>query len=119
MIRALRRGELPNEKRLHGWFRAALTKKLAIVSLPPAFWENDPKRNPDSLRLLWATVLLKDLEGFRTVQTIMATEKNEQHLDQSVENRIENGFNSLLKMVSVPEIQDEIKAGIAFLLHKP
>ncbi len=118
MVHHLSRGELPDENRLRGWFRAALTKKLAVVSLPAAFWENDPKRNPDSLRLLWASVLLHDLDGFRTVQAIMATEKIEQHLDQSVDNRIKDGLDSLVYMVSGSGVENEINAGIVFLQNK-
>lgn len=115
MFRDLDHGKLPDKNRLRGWFRAALTKKLAVISLPPAFWVNDSKRNPDAHHLLWASVLLQDLEGFRTVQTIMATEHNELHLEQSVDDWIADGLDDLLQMVSGSEIQDEIKSDIQFL----
>lgn len=117
MIRSLERGELPNEQALRGWFRMALTKKLAIISLPPAFWENDPKRNPDSRYLLWAAVLLQDIEGYRTTQSIMDAEREELNQSLSVDDRIKDGFSCLQQLVSGSPVDDQVKAGITFLLH--
>lgn len=115
MVRDLSCGELPDEQRLRGWFRAALTKKLAIVSLPPAFWENDPKRNPDTIRLLWAATLLKDLDGCRCIQIVMATEKDEQGLEKSVEKRIEDGLNSLLELGATAGIREFLQERVHFI----
>lgn len=96
---------MPDAKRLRGWFQAALTKKLAVVSQPPAFWENDPKRNPDAVRLLWAAIILDDLEGYRTVQSIMAVEKSERHLRDSILSRMEEGIEKLLTLASSAEMR--------------
>jgi len=115
----LDQGQFPDKNRLRGWFRAALTKKLAIISLPPAFWENDPKRNPDSQDLLWATVFLQDMDGFHAVRTIMETEKDERHIDQSVDERIKDGLVRLLQVVSGTEIENEVKNSIQFLTAHP
>lgn len=100
---------MPDAKRLRGWFGAALTKKLAVISLPPAFWENDPKRNPDVIRLLWAAIILDDLEGYKTVQSIMAVEKEEQHLRDSIPSRTEEGIERLLFLASSAEMRNRLQ----------
>ncbi len=118
IISQLSRGQLPDKARLRGWFQAALTKKLAVITLPPAFWESDPKRNPDAVHLLWAAVLLDDLEGYKTVQTIMMVEKVEQHRHNSVPSRIEKGIKNLLMLVSSEEIRKSLEEQAVHLMEK-
>ena len=77
MAAELARGILPNENLLRGRFRAALTKKLALVSQPPTYWESDPKRNPDTEHLLWAVLLLHDSDLFEVVKGIILMEQAE------------------------------------------
>ncbi len=109
---------MPDENRLRGWFGAALTKKLAVVSLPPAFWENDPKRNPDATRLLWAALLLDNVDGYLTVRTIMATEKEERHQVESVDSLVESGINSLFAFIPEQEFRVQIQNRINCFMEK-
>ncbi|GEM_PF-1129022 len=77
MVAALARGEEPDPVRLRQRFRIALTKKLAVVRLPPAFWVRDPKINPRADHLLWAALLLGDREGVALVSSVLALELTE------------------------------------------
>ncbi len=77
MVDDIRRGKLPDTVPLRGRFRAALTKKLALVSQPPTYWENDPKRNPNTEHLLWAVLLLHDPDLFEVVKGIILMEQAE------------------------------------------
>ncbi len=78
LMTALARGGQPDPVRLRQWFRVALTKKMAVVRLPPAFWMQDPKINPRVDHLLWAALLLDDREGVEMVSAIIAVELAEQ-----------------------------------------
>ncbi len=77
MIEDLRNGKIPDPALLRGRCHAAVTKKLAFVRLPPTYWENDPKRNPESSHLFWAVLLLKDRDMLDIVKGIILMEQAE------------------------------------------
>jgi hypothetical protein len=77
MVSDLRLGNLPDLNLLRGRCHAAVTKKLAFVRLPPTYWENDPKRNPDTSHLLWAVLLLQDQEMLEIVKGVILMEQAE------------------------------------------
>ncbi len=77
MITALRNNRLPEPDVLLTRFDFALTKKLGIVKLPPAFWMQDPKINPRSDHLFWAALLLKDKKRIDMVLSVIAVEQAE------------------------------------------
>ncbi len=77
MVADIRHGRLPATAPLRGRFRAALTKKLALVSQPPTYWESDPKRNPNTEHLLWAVLLLHDPDLYEVVKGIILMEQAE------------------------------------------
>ncbi len=77
MLATIRQGQFPDLTPLRGRFRAALTKKLALVSQPPTYWESDPKRNPDTEHLLWAVLLLHDPDLFEVVKGVILMEQAE------------------------------------------
>ncbi len=77
MIAGLKAGTLPDLALLRGRCHAAVTKKLAFVRLPPVYWESDPKRNPDSSHLLWAVLLLHDLDMLEVVKGVILMEQAE------------------------------------------
>ena len=54
MITNLKQGKMPDPVGMAKRFDFALTKKLGIVKLPPAFWMSDPKINPRTDHLFWA-----------------------------------------------------------------
>lgn len=77
MVAKLKEGELPDPALLRGRCRAAVTKKLAFLRLPPVYWESDPKRNPDSSHLFWAVLLLHDQDMLDVVKGIVLMEQAE------------------------------------------
>ncbi|MBU0945264.1 MAG: hypothetical protein KJ804_09755 [Proteobacteria bacterium] len=77
MVHDLEHGIFPDLGLLRGRCHAAVTKKLALVRLPPAYWESDPKRNPDTRHLLWAILLLHDLDLFEVIKGIILMEEAE------------------------------------------
>ncbi len=101
MMAELARGEEPDPDRLRGRFRAALTKKLAVVRLPPCFWMNDPKINPRSDHLLWAALLLDDRQGVELVASAIAVELAERGGGEPVDlgQRLRTLADELLRMV--------------------
>ena len=58
-------------------FDLAMTKKLAVIKLPPSFWMQDPKINPRADHLLWAALLLDDPERAALAFSAMAVEYDE------------------------------------------
>lgn len=77
MVRDIEQGILPDVGLLRGRCHAAVTKKLALVRLPPAYWERDPKRNPDTGHLLWAILLLQDPDLLEVVKGVILIEQAE------------------------------------------
>ena len=63
-------------------FDLAMTKKLAVIKLPPSFWMQDPKINPRADHLLWAALLLDDPDRAALAFSAMAVEHAEQHRKQ-------------------------------------
>ncbi len=116
----LQRGELPDPVFLRGRFRAALTKKLAVVKLPAAFWSGDPKINPRSDHLLWAALLLADREGVSLVSSVIAAEIAEKSpgddLEQLLDERISRYTQSLLALAPSREFREELARSFSALL---
>jgi hypothetical protein len=77
MVAGLARGRLPDEGLLRRRFDMAMTKKMGIVRLPPAFWPGDPKINPRADHLFWASLLLLDRQRIDLSLAVLAAEKAE------------------------------------------
>jgi len=77
MLNELQRGIVPDLQPLQGRCRAALSKKLAIVSQPPTYWIEDPKRNPLTEHLLWAILLTGNSELLDIIIGIIMMEQEE------------------------------------------
>jgi hypothetical protein len=77
MIAAIHDNVDPELISLQKRYDFALTKKLGIVKLPPAFWMQDPKINPRSDHLFWAALLLKDRTRIDMALSVIAVELNE------------------------------------------
>ena len=78
MVSDLRNEKLPECTLLRKRFEAALIKKLGVIRTPYSFWPADIKINPSSKQLLWAAILLDDVENFRIVEAIITSELEEQ-----------------------------------------
>ncbi len=86
-------------------FDPAMTKKLAVIKLPPSFWMQDPKINPRADHLLWAALLLDDPERAALAFSAMAVEHEERKKKQSAGNApgaaetLENAVHDLLQLI--------------------
>ena len=75
MVAGLAQGRLPAAASLRQRFDMALTKKMGVVRLPPAFWPEDPKINPRTAHLFWAALLLQDRERMDLALAALAAEQ--------------------------------------------
>jgi hypothetical protein len=113
MVAGLRQGHLPDSVPLRGRFRAALTKKLALVSQPPTYWESDPKRNPDTEHLLWAVLLLQDPDLFEVVKGIILMEQAEGE-GLSAEEFFDRALANLLHLAPDEQFQTVLKKRVSW-----
>jgi hypothetical protein len=77
MVADLNREILPDPVLLAKRFDIAITKKLGVVQLPPAFWMQDPKINPRSDYLFWAALLTLDRKRIELALSVLAVETAE------------------------------------------
>ena len=74
MITEIHNKGAPEPYALQKRYDFAMTKKLGIVKLPPAFWMQDPKINPRSDHLFWAALILKDRNRIDIALSVIAVE---------------------------------------------
>jgi hypothetical protein len=60
--------------RLGRLFDLAMTKKLAVIKLPPSFLMADPKINPRADHLYWTALILGDTERAALAVSALAVE---------------------------------------------
>ena len=77
MISVLKKGSMPENNLLRRRFEAALIKKMGVIKTPYSFWPADPKINPPAKQLLWAAILLQDLDNFGVMEAVISTELEE------------------------------------------
>lgn len=98
MVSLLKRGEIINLKLLRSRFDLALVKKIGVINTPYSFWSSDPKINPLTKELLWASILLEDKESFNILLGVIATEANEKRRASGQETEVaesETGYESI------------------------
>ncbi len=95
MVEGLKQGVLPDLVALRGRCHAGVTKKLAVIALPPTYWEIDPKRNPDTRHLLWAVFLLHDADLLEVMIGIILMEQAERE-GLSAESFLQSSLDELL-----------------------
>ncbi len=108
----MQNGKLPDIASLKGRCRAALTKKLAIVSQPPTYWIDDSKRNPVTEHLLWAILLVGDPDLFDVIVGIILMEQEEQGKN-GVESYIQTGIADLLALAPSVHFRATLQAELA------
>jgi hypothetical protein len=87
-------------------FDLAITKKLAIIKLPPSFWMQDPKINPRADHLFWAALLLGDSQRASLAVSALAVEHEEQQKKTSRQKRVglartlDNSLHELLQLIA-------------------
>ena len=77
MVAALKNGSLPDTNLLRKRFEAALVKKMGVIRTPYPFWPADTKINPPAKQLLWAAILLHDIENCKIIEAIISAELDE------------------------------------------
>jgi len=77
MVSDLKNGIFPENRLLRKRFDAALVKKMGVIRTPYSFWPADRKINPSAKELLWAAILLEDMENFRVVEAVISSELEE------------------------------------------
>ncbi len=88
-------------------FDLAMTKKLAVVKLPPAFWMQDPKINPRADQLLQIALILGDSERCAMAASVLAVELAEKKGSQPLEQAIRE-ISAALMAVSPDERRAQI-----------
>ena len=103
-------------------FDLAMTKKLAVIKLPPAFWMQDPKINPCADHLLWAALLLDDRERAALALSAMAVEHEERQKKKSVHDTtkltqaLEESLHNFLQLI--PDDHQELRSRIRRLVKR-
>ena len=105
ILNDLERGKVPDLHLLGRRFDLAMTKKLGVIKLPPAFWMQDPKINPRSDHLLLAALLLGDRERWDLALSALAVEIAEKNPDQSLDAAAGKIINTLLETVPAQQRQ--------------
>jgi len=77
MIRDLKNGTLPEITPLKKRLQFAITKKLGVIKQPYLFWPPDPKQNPPATHILWAALILEDIENIHLAADILMQEHHE------------------------------------------
>ena len=97
-------------------FDPAMTKKLAVIKLPPSFWMQDPKINPRADHLLWAALLLDDPDRAALAFSAMAVEHEERQRQQAADDTpgiaeiFEEAVHDLLQLI--PKKNHELRSRI-------
>jgi hypothetical protein len=107
----LKQGNMPDPELLQRRFDLAMTKKLGVVKLPPAFWMQDPKINPRADHLLQAALLLADRERCDLAVSVLAVEHQEQPGDQSLYEAVEQAAADLIALL--PEAKQKRLSALA------
>jgi len=96
---ALEQGEQIDLDLLARHFDLAMTKKLGVIKLPPAFWMQDTKINPRADHLLQVALLLGDRERCDMAVSVLAVETAEQKNGQALDQVISSILADLLTRV--------------------
>ena len=113
---ALERGKQIDFDLLARHFDLAMTKKLGVVKLAPAFWMQDTKINPRADHLLQVALLLEDRERCDLAVSVLAVETVEDRNGPSLEQVVAGIVADLL--VHVPAAKKEQLAARAGILLK-
>ena len=122
MVADLSLARLPDPASLRKRFDLALTKKLGVVRLPPAFWMNDPKINPRSDHLFWASLLIRDRQRIELALSVLAAEifqekqpdpsGQQQRLTGTIHRLIESFFAQIPDQALGREIRHDLETVI-------
>ena len=117
MVAELARGRLPDKNSLRQRFDMAMTKKMGILRLPPAFWMDDPKINPRADHLFWASLLLLDRERMDLALAVLAAEQAERQRSPSPDQQELAGqarelLRHLLAVIGDEQLRQSFRHGL-------
>ena len=95
----LEQGKPVDHDLLQRRFDLAITKKFAVIKLPPAFWMQDSKINPRADHLLQVALLLGDRERCDLAVSALAVEIAEKNMEHSLEQAVQEITEALLAIV--------------------
>jgi len=122
MVHELVSGRKPESGLLEKRFDAAMTKKLGIVKLPPAFWMRDPKINPRADHLFWASLLIGDRQRVDLAISVIAAELEVNsrgkkiNLQRELVSTVQVLVGNLLDTMSDTVLRRELEYGIHGIL---
>jgi len=128
MVSDLKNGIFPDVSLLRKRFKAALVKKMGIMRTPYSFWPIDRKINPLAKELLWAAILLEDMENFRMVEAIITSELDEKlkvkglqesslSLSDNAKNLIQEYMREFVDLAPTEKSRDKLKQKSKMFLH--
>ena len=74
MINMLKEGRRPADDELKRRLDLAVVKKGGVLQQPKQCWSGDTKINPDAVHMLWAAVILGDVDTIATVVGMIGIE---------------------------------------------
>lgn len=86
MITDLKNGVIPEDYLLCRRFETAMVKKMGVIRTPYSFWPADRKINPSTKELLWAAILLHDIENYRMIEAFITSEVEEKLRAKGLQN---------------------------------
>ncbi|WP_457574142.1 hypothetical protein [Desulfolithobacter sp.] len=114
MLAGLGQGRWPDLDTLVRRFDVAMTKKLGVVRLPPAFWMRDPKINPDAKHLVWASFALGDRQRCDLALSALAVEEGVRPgADYDPDDTLSRLLAELLALVPDPVLGQRLLANVA------
>lgn len=122
MIAVIQNKGVPEPHILQKRYDFAMTKKMGIVKLPPAFWMQDPKINPRSDHLFWAALLLKDRNRIDMALSVIAVELAETismkggDVRQSVDSRASALVEELLAQIADASMRHQLEQELNVLI---
>jgi len=110
MVIKLQNGSIPKKDDLSSRFEFALVKKLGVIRTPYQFWPNDPKINPLTKHLLWATILLNDVENYRIVEAIISSELDKKQKAAGLPYSLKD-LRAKVKQIRMTYIREFVEVG--------
>ncbi len=99
-----------------------MTKKLAVIKLPPSFWMQDPKINPRADHLFWAALLLDDRQRAGLALSAMAVEYEERYREKTVcrQTDFSRSVDESLRLflLKIPEEDEQLRVRIRLLAEQ-
>jgi hypothetical protein len=115
MLMSLKEGVLPPAASLRRRLALALVKKSGILQQPRPCWSNDPKINPEARHLLWAAVIIEDVEAIGLAAGLLSLEIQAGHPDEAhseIRAEVSRQLHALSELMPNHELRRVLQARI-------